>query len=106
MNIRLNLDLFVITHAYLNPPVLIISTTVREQYVEPGMEWTGTKLKESTGPTNVKVVPYTFVRRGVPVKEDTYPEPSACDVGWPVPFLAAFISPVLPPGTHLRLGEQ
>ena len=25
----------------------------------------------------VKVVPYTFVRRGVPVREDTYPEPSA-----------------------------
>ena len=43
-----------------------------------------------------KVVPsYTFVRREVPVREDTYPEPSACEVGWPVPFLAAFISPVL-----------
>ena len=54
----------------------------------------------------VKVAPYTFVRRGVPVSEDTYPEPSACEVGWPVPFLAAFISPVLPPGTHLLLGEQ
>ena len=54
----------------------------------------------------VKVVPYTFVRRGVPVREDTYPEPSACEVGWPVPFIAAFISPVLPPGTHLLLGEQ
>ena len=25
--------------------------------------------------------PYTFVRRRVPVKEDTYPEPSACEVG-------------------------
>ena len=24
-----------------------------------------------------KVVPYTFIRRGVSVKEDTYPEPSA-----------------------------
>ena len=54
----------------------------------------------------VKVVPYTFVGRGVPVREDTYPEPSACEVGRPVPFLAAFISPVLPPGTHLLLGEQ
>ena len=54
----------------------------------------------------VKVVPYTFVRRGVPVREDTYPEPSACGEGWPVPFLAAFISPVLPPGTHLLLGKQ
>ena len=37
--------------------------------------------------------------------EDTYPEPSACAVGWPVPFLTAFISLVLPPGTHLLLGE-
>ena len=54
----------------------------------------------------VKTVPYTFVRRGVPVREDTYPEPSACEVGWPVPFLAVFISSVLPPGTHLLLGEQ
>jgi len=49
---------------------------------------------------------YTFIRRGVPVRENTYPEPSACDVGWPVPFLAAFISPVLPPGTHSLLGGQ
>ena len=54
----------------------------------------------------IKVVPYTFVRRGVPVREDTYPEPSACEVGWSAPFLTAFISPVLPPGTHLLLGEQ
>ena len=46
----------------------------------------------------VKVVPYTLVRRGMPVREDTYAEPSAYEVGWPVPFLAAFISPVLPPG--------
>ena len=53
-----------------------------------------------------KVVSYTFVRRGVPVREDTFPEPSAFEVGWPVPFLAAFISPVLPLGTHLLLGEQ
>ena len=53
-----------------------------------------------------KVVPYTFARRRVPVGEDIYPEPSASEVGWPVPFLAAFISPVLPPGTHLLLGEQ
>ena len=54
----------------------------------------------------VKVVLCTFVRTGVPVREDTYPEPSACEVEWPVPFLAAFISPVLPPGTHLLLDEQ
>ena len=31
-----------------------------------------------------KVFPYTFIRRGVPVREDTYAEPSACEVGWPV----------------------
>ena len=42
----------------------------------------------------VKVAPYTFVRRGVPVREEAYPEPSAFEAGWPVPFLAAFISPV------------
>ena len=54
----------------------------------------------------VKVVPYNFVSRGVPVRLDTYPEPSVCEVGWPAPFLAAFISPVLPPATHLLLGEQ
>ena len=58
------------------------------------------------GKVKVKLVPYTFVRRGVPAREDTYPQPSACEVGWPVPFLAAFISPVLPPGTHLLLGGQ
>ena len=29
----------------------------------------------------VQVVPYTFVRRGVPVTEGTYAEPSACEVG-------------------------
>ena len=42
----------------------------------------------------------------VPVGEDTYPEPSACEIGWLVPFLVAFIFPVLPLGTHLVLGEQ
>ena len=56
--------------------------------------------------TSKKVVPYTFVLKGVPVREDTYLEPSACEVGWPVPFLSAFISPVFPLGTHLLLGEQ
>ena len=30
---------------------------------------------------HIKVVPYTFVRRGVPVRENTYPKPSACEVG-------------------------
>ena len=40
----------------------------------------------------VKVVPYAFVRRGVPVREDTCPEPSACEVGWPVLIPATFIS--------------
>ena len=63
-------------------------------------------FRKSLLPLKVKVVPYTFVRRGVPVREDTYTEASAYEAGWPVPFLAAFISPVLPPGTHLLLGEQ
>ena len=56
--------------------------------------------------SKVKIVPYTLVRRGVPVREGTYPEPSACEVRWPVPFLAAFVSPVFPLGAHLLLGEQ
>ena len=43
------------------------------------------------------------VRWGVPVKEDPCPEPSAFEVGWPVPFLAAFIFPVFPPGPHSLL---
>ena len=38
--------------------------------------------------------------------KDTYAEPSACEVGWPVPLLGAFISPVFPLGTHVLLGEQ
>ena len=70
------------------------------------MASTAKRSKGTIKELKVKVVPYTFVSRGVPVREDTYPEPSACEVGWPVPFLAAFISPVLPPGTHLLLGEQ
>ena len=53
----------------------------------------------------VKVVPDTFVRRVVTFREDTYPELSAFEVGWLVPYLAAFISLVLPPGTHLLLSE-
>ena len=28
------------------------------------------------------------------------------ELGWPVPFLAAFTSPVFPPGPHLLLGGQ
>ena len=42
----------------------------------------------------------------MPVREDIYAEPSSCEVGWPVPFLAAFISPVFPLVTYLLLGEQ
>ena len=54
----------------------------------------------------VKVVPYTFVCRQVPAREDTYPELSACEVGWPVTFLAAFISQVLTPVTHSLLDDH
>ena len=50
--------------------------------------------------------PYTFERREVPVREDTYPEPSACEVGWPFLFLSAFSPLVLPTGIHLLVGEQ
>ena len=49
------------------------------------------------------VVSYNFVRRGEPVREGTYPKPLSCDVGWPVLFLTAFISPALPPDTQLLL---
>ena len=54
----------------------------------------------------VKVVPYTFIHRGVPIREETYYEPLAYEIGWPVPFLTIFISIVLPPGTYSLLGEQ
>ena len=53
--------------------------------------------------TKAKVVPHASVRGGEPVREDTYPEPSVYEVGWPVPFLA-LSSPVLQPGTHSLLG--
>ena len=51
-------------------------------------------------------VSYAFLRRRVPVREDTYPVPSAYQVGWPVPLLASFISLVLPPVTYSLLVEQ
>ena len=73
----------------------ILINTKDKEYREPEVSYLGKK-----------VVPYTFVRRGVPVREDTYLEPSVFEVGWSVPFLCAFISPLLPPGTHLLLGEQ
>ena len=53
-----------------------------------------------------KCSPVSFIRRGVSVRENTYPELSACEVGWLVPFLADFISPVFPLGTNLLLGER
>ena len=49
----------------------------------------------------IMVVWYTFVQMGVPIREDTYPQPSACEVGLTVLFLAAFISPALTLGTYL-----
>ena len=61
---------------------------------------------EASDTLKVKVIPYTCVRRGITVREDTYPEPSASEVGWPVPVLAAFTSSVLPPDVHSLLGEQ
>ena len=54
----------------------------------------------------VKLVSCAFLRRAVPVREGTFPEPSAHKVGRAVPFPVAFVSLVLPPGTHLLLGEQ
>ena len=46
------------------------------------------------------------VRWGVSIREDTCPKPLAFEVGRPVPFLAAFISSVLPPGPHSLLGRH
>ena len=40
------------------------------------------------------------IRWGVPVGEALVLSHRLCEVGWPVPFLAVFISPVFPPGTH------
>ena len=45
-------------------------------------------------------------RWGVPVRETLVLSRRLCEVGWPVPFLAALISPAFPPGTHLLLGGQ
>ena len=40
-------------------------------------------------------------------RDETSPDSSACEVGWPVPFLATFITPVLLPlGVHMMLDEQ
>ena len=46
------------------------------------------------------------VRRGVHVERTLIQGHRHCEVGWPVPFLAAFISPVIPLGPHLRLGGR
>ena len=46
------------------------------------------------------------VQWGVPVRETLVLSHQLFEVGWPVPFLAAFISPVFPPGPHLLLGGQ
>ena len=46
------------------------------------------------------------VRSGVLVRETLVLSHPLCEEGWPVPFLAAFISPEFPPGTHLLLGGQ
>ena len=55
----------------------------------------------------VKVSPmYDFVRWGVPVRGTLILSHRYIEVGWSVPSLAAFTSPVLPPGTHLLLGGQ
>ena len=52
----------------------------------------------------VKVVPYTFVRRGVPIREDIYAEPSACEVGWPAPFPRRLYLPSVPNGYPFAAG--
>ena len=49
----------------------------------------------------VKVVLYTFICRGVPVRENTFSEPLVSEVGWPVPFLAT--SRIINHGSTKRL---
>ena len=65
------------------------------------MENKSSKLRN----TKAKVVPHASVRGGKPVREDTYPELSVYEVGWPVPLFAPS-SLVLPTGTHSLLGEH
>ena len=55
---------------------------------------------------NVRAIPVYFRMQGSACNRGTNTEPSACEVRWPVPFLAAIISLLLLPGTHLLLGEQ
>ena len=52
------------------------------------------------------VVLDNFVRRGVPVREDTYPESLAYEIGWQVPLIAVYISSLLQSGTHSKLSGQ
>ena len=59
------------------------------------------KLYKGKGMSHIR-----SVRWGVPVREILVLSYRLCEVGWPVPFLAAFISPVFPSGTHLLLGGQ
>ena len=50
--------------------------------------------------------PIRSVRWGVPVREKLVLSHRIFEVGWSVPFLIAFISPVFPPSPHLLLGGQ
>ena len=58
-------------------------------------------IKKGKGMSHIRSVHW-----GVPVRETLVLSHRLCEVGWPVPFLAAFITPVFPPGTHLLLGGQ
>ena len=73
------------------------------------MEYTFVRMGHSPHVRKYTALPFVFfsvlytkqVRDSIPgipasLRKDTYPETSACEVGWAVPFLAAFISSVLP----------
>lgn len=63
-----------------------------------------TPLRKSIEKDNVSPMYDSYVAK-VPPGEDILDHPLS-DVGWPGPFFAALIFPVLPPSPHSLLGGQ
>ena len=52
-------------------------------------------------------VPYTFVRKGMPTRDNTYPEPSPCGLGGSQFTSSPPLSPlVIPPGAQSLLSGK
>ena len=51
----------------------------------------GSCLPQHRSKVKIEAVRYTFLRKEVPVRESTYPELSAYELGWPIPFFTTFI---------------